>query len=81
MPFYTFFLCRQDGSSTSFETRELCSDEAAAPAAEAALREHPSSAYVAVWEDERPVTTVHRWPPAPDLAALQVSAKSTDVED
>jgi hypothetical protein len=63
MPLYTFYACTEDGVSTCFETRELPYDSAAFPAAGEVLNEHASAAYVAVWDDQRPVLSRHREPP------------------
>ena len=60
MALYTFHLCGEDGFSSSFEMRELPYDSAAYPMAGALLEQHASAAYVAVWEDERPVLSRHR---------------------
>jgi hypothetical protein len=60
MAVYTFYLCRGDGASTSFEAFELGGDEQAPGRALKLLAEHPSCAYVAVWEGDRPLLERHR---------------------
>ena len=57
---YTFYLCRRDGASTSFETFELGGDQDAAARALKMLADHPSCAYVTVWQDDRPLMEKHR---------------------
>lgn len=60
MPLFTFYPCRRDGSSTSFETFEQPGDAAAMRRAEQVLREHPSAVEVVVWQGERRVGAVAR---------------------
>ena len=55
MTSYSFYLCKTDGSSTSMEVYELATDADVAQCAEKVLAQHPKSAYVAVWDGERPV--------------------------
>lgn len=55
MPLYTFFPCRPDGQSLSFESHELTDDLAAEVFALAVLHRHPSSTSVAIWCGEREV--------------------------
>lgn len=62
MNLYTFFVCKADGSSTTFEVRELPGDAAVGDQALAILAEH-ACAYVAAWCGDRPVLTRHRRPP------------------
>ena len=62
MAIYTFYLCNPDGSSTSFEAFELGGDKSAPERALKLLGEHPSCAYVAVWEGDRPILERHRAP-------------------
>jgi hypothetical protein len=57
---YTFYLCACDGRSTTFEAFDLGGDEFAPERALKMLAEHRSSAYVAVWSDEREVLTRYR---------------------
>jgi hypothetical protein len=59
---YTFYLCASDGRSTTFEAFELGGDEFAPQRALEMLAEHRSSAYVAVWSEEREVLA--RYPAA-----------------
>ena len=72
MAVYTFYLCRPDGSAASFEAFELASDAEARRRAPQILAEHPSCAYVAVWDGDRCVATRHR--KATAAPALQRSA-------
>lgn len=60
MAMYTFYLYRGDGAAASLEAFELGSDEYAPERALKMLREHPSCAYVAVWDGERPILEHHR---------------------
>ena len=60
MPLYTFYPCREDGTSTTFETFELADDEAARQRAGKIAREHESSSYVAIWCESRRVAE-RRW--------------------
>ncbi len=61
MNLYTFFICKADGSSTTFEVRDLPSDAEVGDYAADMLREH-ACAYVAAWCGDRPVLTRHRRP-------------------
>ena len=61
MNLYTFFICKQDGSATTFEVRELASDAPVGDYVDAVLREHACS-YVSVWCGDRPVMTRSRSP-------------------
>lgn len=60
MPIYTFYPCRSDGSSTTFEAFELDGDDAARDRAALLVEQHPSCAFVTVWRGDREVL------PAPD---------------
>lgn len=60
MAIYTFYLCSGDGAANSFEAYELGSDTYAPDRALKLLAEHPSCAYVAVWEGDRPLLERHR---------------------
>lgn len=60
MALYTFYLCRPDGGAASFEAFELASDAQAQRRAPQLLAEHQSCAYVAIWDGDRPVATLHR---------------------
>ncbi|MGZ3272767.1 MAG: hypothetical protein ACXU82_06000 [Caulobacteraceae bacterium] len=60
MAVYTFYICNPDGGASSFEAFALNSDAEAPARAIKMLREHPSCAYVAVWEDQRPVLERYR---------------------
>ncbi len=62
MAIYTFYLCNPDGRSISFEAFELGGDNSAPERALKLLGEHPSCAYVAVWEGDRPILERHRAP-------------------
>jgi hypothetical protein len=63
MPVFTFYICKRDGSSTSFEAFELESDRDTPDRATAMLAEHLSCAFVSVWQGEREVLTRRRRPP------------------
>ena len=64
---YTFYLCKPDGSSNSFEMFELPSDKWAALRASVLLTEHPSCAHVALWRGDRQILTRRRrGPPGAD---------------
>jgi len=63
MAIYTFYLCKRDGRSISFEAFELGGDTSAPERALKLLGEHPSCAYVAVWEGDRPIMERHRAEP------------------
>lgn len=60
MAIYTFYLCKRDGRSISFEAFELGGDKSAPERALKLLGEHPSCAYVAVWQGDRPIMERHR---------------------
>lgn len=60
MPLYTFFPCRPDGQSVSFESHELANDVAAKTFALTVLGRHTSSTYVAIWCGEREVCRAQR---------------------
>lgn len=60
MAVYTFYLCNPGGGANSFEAFELGSDAEAPGRALRMLEDHPSCAYVAVWEDQRLVLERHR---------------------
>jgi hypothetical protein len=60
MPLYTFYFCKPDGSSTSFEAHERRSDADARELADQLLEDHSSCAYVAVWASNRPVSSRSR---------------------
>lgn len=62
MPIYTFYPCRADGSSTTFEAFELDGDHAARERAAVLRAQHPSCAFVTVWRGDHEVL------PAPDTA-------------
>lgn len=76
MALYTFYFCRPDGAATGFEAHDLRSDTAARETAERLLADHPSSARVDVWLEDRQVLAVSRAgaapaAPAPGAAALE----------
>jgi hypothetical protein len=58
MPIYTFYPCRADGSSTTFEAFELDGDEEARERASVLLEQHSSCAFVTVWHGDREVIPV-----------------------
>ena len=62
MTSYSFYLCRTDGSSTSVEAYDLATDADVAEWADQVLAQHPKSAYVAVWDGERPVLALENTP-------------------
>lgn len=55
MPIYTFFPCRPDGSSSTFEAFELDGDAEAQRRAAQLLAQHPSCAVMTVWQGDREV--------------------------
>ncbi|CAN7143487.1 hypothetical protein LJR225_000091 [Phenylobacterium sp. LjRoot225] len=55
MPIYTFYPCRPDGSSATFEAFELANDAEAQRRALALLPQHPTCAFVTVWQGDREV--------------------------
>lgn len=55
MPIYTFYPCRPDGSAPTFEAFDLESDVEAQRRAIELLAQHPSCAYVTVWQGDREV--------------------------
>jgi hypothetical protein len=61
MPVYTFYPCRADGSSTTFEAFEADGDAEAQRRAAELLQQHSSCAYVTIWQSDRLVLG----PPAP----------------
>lgn len=63
MTLYTFHICDAHGFSACFDARELNFDSAAYPIAGDLLMQHPSAAYVAVWDEDRPVLERHREKP------------------
>jgi hypothetical protein len=60
MPLFTFYPCRDDGTSTAFETFEHPSDLDALERARQVLAQHPSAVEVVVWHGERRVGAVGR---------------------
>ncbi|MFI4963722.1 MAG: hypothetical protein ACHP9T_00005 [Caulobacterales bacterium] len=64
MSVVTFYLCKLDGSESSFEAFELGSDVEAPDRANAMLAEHLNCAFVAVWQEKRTVLTQQRRPPS-----------------
>jgi len=55
MPIYTFYPCRPDGSSSTFEAFELTNDLEAEERAARLREQHPSCAFVTVWQGDREV--------------------------
>jgi hypothetical protein len=55
MPLYTFYPCRPDGSSTTFEAFELADDDEAQRRAMELLAAHPTCAFATVWQGDREV--------------------------
>lgn len=53
MALYTFYPCRADGTSTTFETFELPDDSAAFLQAHKVAVSHLSCTYVAIWRGAR----------------------------
>ncbi|HEV2530333.1 hypothetical protein [Phenylobacterium sp.] len=68
MPLYTFYPCRPDGSSVTFETVELEDDGQAFIHCLDILDQHLSASHVVAWCAERRVTARHR--AHADLAAV-----------
>ena len=62
MALYTFYMCNRDGGSNALEAFDLGSETEAETCALRMLREHPSCAYVAVFEEDRAVLTRYRQP-------------------
>jgi hypothetical protein len=60
MPIYTFYPCRTDGSSPTFEAFDLFGDDEALARAGLLLAEHPTCAFVTVWQGDREVLTLPR---------------------
>lgn len=60
MPLYTFYPCKEDGSSTAIEAYFLEADDNTALFALKVMAEHPSCAFVSVWQDARPVLVRRR---------------------
>jgi len=77
MALYTFYLCKLDGSATSFEMLELASDSEAPLQAQRMLAEHLSCDYVAVWDDARPVRVAHCGPLGRDASVEAEPASAT----
>lgn len=61
MPMYTFYPCRSDGSSSTFEALELDTDIQAKDHAPRLLRQHPTCAFVTVWRGDREVLAPPPW--------------------
>lgn len=59
MPIYTFYPCRTDGSSPTFEAFDLSGDDEALERARRLLDEH-ECAFVTVWQGDRQVLTLPR---------------------
>jgi hypothetical protein len=57
---YTFYLCKSDGGAATFSAVELAADRDITPNANRLLADHPSAAYVSVWESDRKVAEVGR---------------------
>lgn len=78
MTLYTFYPCRDDGTSDTFVCFDLADDTEAHIRALHVLDQHPASSHVVVWAGERKVLTRSRV--HPDLRATLVqpapSAKS-----
>jgi hypothetical protein len=74
MPVFTFYICKRDGSSASFEAFELESDKDAPDRATAMLAEHLSCAFVSVWQGERRVLTQQRLPPRVAARPMEIGA-------
>jgi len=49
MPLYTFYPCKKDGTSTTFETYDLPDDSSAFLRAHKVAEEHRSCCRVAIW--------------------------------
>lgn len=65
MPIYTFYPCRRDGSSATFEAFELDGDDDARKHAAVLKQQHPTCAFVTVWRGDSQVV------PPPDAARAQ----------
>lgn len=69
MPLYTFYPCRIDEASLSFEAYELPDDADANARAIEVLTQHPSAEFVVVWCGERKVLTQYRSGPGKQVEA------------
>ena len=58
MSLFTFYPCKADGTSSSFEMLECPDDARALIAARQVLDEHASAVEVVVWQEERRVGSV-----------------------
>jgi hypothetical protein len=57
MALYTFYPCRDDGTSSTFETCELLDDGEAFLRAQKVAQDHQSCSHVAIWCGARKVRT------------------------
>lgn len=55
MPLYTFYPCKKDGTSTTFETYDLPDDSAAFLRAHKVAEDHRSCSCVTIWCGRRRV--------------------------
>lgn len=60
MAMYILYPTDEDGLSRVFAARELVSDAAANLVADRLLTEHPTCAYIAMWQDNRQMSARHR---------------------
>src|SRR4051794_33613253 len=79
MALYTFYCCHPDGVATTFEARDLASDERARDYAAGLIARHDSCAYVSVFDADREVLTEPR-AAAPGGASPPLSLAHTHVE-
>jgi PAS domain S-box-containing protein len=80
MPIYTFYCCKPDGSATTFEAHVLKGDDAAHERATLLVRQHPSCAYVAVFDADREVVKAHQPKTGDPTSIAPISIANTGVE-
>lgn len=59
LPIYTFHPCRSDGTSDTFVAVELDGEHGIRAVAATLIEQHPSCAWIEVWQDDRPVEHIH----------------------
>jgi len=80
MPIYTFYCCKHDGSATTFEAHPLDSDQQVRGKAALIAGQHPTCAYVTVFDDDREVLTEHRESAGQTRELRQISIARTQVD-
>lgn len=71
MPLYTFYPCRLDDTSLTFESHDLADDAEAWTCAMRVLQEHPSAAFIVAWCGDRRVLTRDRVDQGPPRRPLR----------